>query len=153
MNIKNKNRSLFCLFVYIMLPIDASAADYVSEWTLADKQLCRTNTTGLGQHSISSSWKRNELHEINFKYTGKKKQFQKKRKYSQSPLRRHQSPGTATECHHRQMPSVCQMNTTIWLWLVSPSHYQPTKIHGLNVQSADMVDSVTRNKNRCHLFF
>lgn len=31
------------------------SADYVSECTLADKQLCNTNTTGFGQHSMSSS--------------------------------------------------------------------------------------------------
>lgn len=32
--------------------------DYVSECTFADKQLCNTNTTGFGQHSISSSCKK-----------------------------------------------------------------------------------------------
>lgn len=34
--------------------------DYVSECTFADKQLCKTNTTGFGQHSISSSCKKHK---------------------------------------------------------------------------------------------
>lgn len=35
--------------------------DYVNECTLADRQLCSTNTTGFGQHSRSSSCKFNIL--------------------------------------------------------------------------------------------
>lgn len=40
--------------------------NYVSECTLADKQLCKTNTTGFGQHSMSNSCAKKNVQNVQY---------------------------------------------------------------------------------------
>lgn len=70
------------IFVFILAQLELLSsfvrrriqfADYVSECTLADKQLCNTNTTGFGQHSISSSCETGSRRKKRVNKTKKKK--------------------------------------------------------------------------------